>query len=280
MTYPATRSGRAAPPPSPRAERSHRRCASAHEADDFAAYRNRGDQRAHERLVHAYLPLTTSIARRYERSRKVPLDDLKQVAAIGLLKAIDRFDPERGIAFASFAVPTIDGELKRYLRDFTWAVRPPRGLQERAQRMERDRDRLTRDLGRNPTMAELAEGMGCSVEELVEGSEAARARSTESFEFERDDMSFALADRIGAEDTGFAAAEASATAERLLTMLSERERRAIHLRFNDDLTQAEIASRLGCSQMHVSRILRQALARLADEVGSQPGCERQRFTRQ
>ena len=106
----------------------------------------------------------------------MPLDDLKQVAAIGLLKAIERYDPERGIAFASFAVPTIDGELKRYLRDFTWAVRPPRGLQERAQRMERDRDRLTHDLGRNPTTAELAEGMGCSPEEVLESSEAARAR--------------------------------------------------------------------------------------------------------
>lgn len=279
MTFPATRPGRAAAPPAARAGRSRRIRASPHEAEDFTAYRTRRDPGAHERLVRAYLPLTTSIARRYERSRKVPLDDLKQVAAIGLLKAIDRFDPDRGIAFASFAVPTIDGELKRYLRDFTWAVRPPRGLQERAQRMERDRDRLTHALGRNPSLGELAAGMGCSAEELLEGCEAARARSTESFEVEREDMSFTLADRIGEEDCGFAAAEASATAERLLTRLSERERIAIHLRFNDDLTQAEIARRLGCSQMHVSRILRQALARLADEVGSEAGCERQRFKR-
>jgi RNA polymerase sigma-B factor len=220
-------------------------CDGPSEADDFAAYAARRDPRARERLVRSYLPLTTSIARRYERSRRVPLDDLKQVAAIGLLKAIERFDPERGVAFASFAVPTIDGELKRYLRDFTWGDPPARGLQERAQRMERERDRLTHDLGRNPTAAELAARMGCSTEEVLEGSEAARARATESFEVEREDMSFALADRIGAEDCGFAAAEASAMADQLLATLTDRERRAIHLRFNHDLTQAEIAKRIG-----------------------------------
>ena len=276
MTFPATRTSRAAAPAAPRTDRFRSVCDGPSEADDFAAYAARRDPRARERLVRSYLPLTTSIARRYERSRRVPLDDLKQVAAIGLLKAIERFDPERGVAFASFAVPTIDGELKRYLRDFTWAIRPPRGLQERAQRMERERDRLTHDLGRNPTAAELAQRMGCSTEEVLEGSEAARARATESFEVEREDMSFALADRIGAEDCGFAAAEASAMADQLLATLTDRERRAIHLRFNHDLTQAEIAKRIGCSQMHVSRILRHALTRLSEEVASGPGWELQR----
>ena len=277
MTFSATRSGRA----SSKAPRGRFRttCRAQDEADDFAAYATRRDPRARERLVRTYLPLTSSIARRYERSRRVPLDDLKQVAAIGLLKAIERFDPERGIAFASFAVPTIDGELKRYLRDFTWAIRPPRGLQERAQRMERERDQLTHELGRNPTAAELGESMGCSAEEVLEGSEAARARATESYEVERDDMSFALADRIGREDSGFAAAEAAATAERLLAGLGARERRALHLRFHHDLTQAEIARRIGCSQMHVSRILRQALAQLSDEVASAPGWTLQRSER-
>jgi len=276
MTFPATRPGRAAVPTAPRTGRFRPARDLQHEADDFAAYAERRDPDARERLVRAYLPLTSSIARRYMRSGRVPLDDLKQVAAIGLLKAIERFDTERGIAFASFAVPTIDGELKRYLRDFTWAIRPPRGLQERAQRMERARDVLTHELGRNPTAAELSGRMGCTVEEVLEGSEAARARATESFEVERNGVSFTLADRIGEEDSGFAAAEAAATAERLLRALTDRERRAIHLRFHHDLTQAEIAARIGCSQMHVSRILRHALTRLADEVGSDPGWELQR----
>ncbi|HKH16345.1 MAG TPA: SigB/SigF/SigG family RNA polymerase sigma factor [Solirubrobacteraceae bacterium] len=245
------------------------------ESADFIAYAKRRDARARERLVRAYLPLAVSIARRYHRDRRVALDDLKQVAAIGLLKAIERFDPDRAIAFTSFAVPTIDGELKRYLRDYTWAVRPPRGLQERAQRVCRERDQLSNDLGRSPTAHELAERMGCSLEAVVEASEAAQARAAESFDLravERHDMPFAPAERIGAEDGGFAAAEASVIAERLLSSLSDRERRAIHLRFHHDLTQAEIARRIGCSQMHVSRILRRALARLAEEAASDGGC--------
>ncbi len=242
--------------------------------EDFAAYAESRDPAARERLVRRYLPLAASIARRYQRDRRVQPDDLRQVASIGLLKAIERFDAGRGIEFSRFAGPTIDGELKRYLRDFTWAVRPPRGLQERAQRMAHERDRLTGDLGRSPTPAELGERMGCTVEEVVEASVAAQARATESFDtraVEQSGGSLTLAEQMGAEDRGFAAAEASATAEDLLSVLSERERRAIHLRFHHDLTQAEIARHIGCSQMHVSRILRQALARLADEAAADPG---------
>jgi len=239
------------------------------EAADFRRHASGRDAAARERLTRAYLPLALSIARRFDRGR-VPLDDLNQVAAIGLLKAIDRFDPDNGAAFTSFAVPTIQGELRRYFRDYTWTVRPPRDLQERAVRIERDRDQLTNDLGRAPTAGELAERLGCSIEEIVEAAEASHARGSDSLDapvLERDEGN-TLGERLGIEDPGFAAAEASAMASDLLATLPERDRLAVVLRFRDDLTQAEIGERPGCSQMHVSRILRSALARLRLEAES------------
>ena len=245
------------------------------EAADFRAVAaDHGDKRARERLIRAYLPLARSIARRFDRGGRVPLEDLQQIAAIGLIKALDRYDPDNGAAFSSFAVPTMRGEILRHFRDFTWMVRPPRDLQERAIRIERERELLTNDLGRNPTAAELAERIGCTVEELVDAAQAARARTSDSFDRplhanEEDDET--LGARLGTEDPGFADAEASATVDHLPDALPGRSRLVLHLRFREDLTQAEISRRIGCSQVHVSRIVRDALARLAHSAVNGPG---------
>ncbi len=185
------------------------------EADDLRAYADDRDPGARERLIHRYLPLANSIARRFDRGDRVPLDDLRQIAAIGLLKALDRYDPAVGTAFSTFAVPTMQGEIRRYFRDFSWTVRPPRELQERAIRIERERERLTNDLGRNPTARELAAQVGCTLEELLDASEAAQARGSDSFDRRvttEDGDAATLGERLGGEDHGFDAAEASATA--------------------------------------------------------------------
>ena len=163
----------------------------------------------------------------------------------------------------------MQGEILRYFRDFTWTVRPPRELQERAIRIERERDQLTSDLGRNPTARELAAHVGCTLEELLDASEAAHARSSDSFDrpvATQEDDAATLGERLGDEDPGFEAAEASATLDRLLTTLSERDQLVLRLRFREDLTQTEIGRRIGCSQMHVSRIQRAALAQLVQNA--------------
>jgi RNA polymerase sigma-B factor len=239
------------------------------EAADLRAYADHRDPGARERLIRNYLPLANSIARRFDRGQRVPLEDLQQIAAIGLLKALDRYDPARGAAFSSFAVPTMQGEILRYFRDFSWTVRPPRELQERAIRIEREREQLTNDLGRNPTARELAAQVGCTLEELLDASEAAHARSSDSFDrpatTQADDAA-TLGERLGGEDPGFEAAETSATLDRLLDTLPERDQLVLRLRFREDLTQTEIGQRIGCSQMHVSRIQRAALAQLVQNA--------------
>jgi RNA polymerase sigma-B factor len=243
------------------------------EAADLRAYADHREPGARERLIRNYLPLANSIARRFDRGQRVPLEDLQQIAAIGLLKALDRYDPARGAAFSTFAVPTMRGEILRYFRDFTWTVRPPRELQERAIRIEREREQLTNDLGRNPTARELAAQVGCTPEELLDASEAAHARSSDSFDrptTTREGDAATLGERLGDEDPGFEAAEASATLDRLLNTLSERDQLVLRLRFREDLTQTEIARRIGCSQMHVSRIQRAALARLVENATTRP----------
>jgi RNA polymerase sigma-B factor len=235
------------------------------EAEDLRAYADHREPRARERLMRDYLPLANAIARRFDRGQRVPLEDLQQVAAIGLLKALDRYDPAHGAAFSTFAVPTMRGEIMRYLRDFTWTVRPPRELQQRAIRIEREREQLTNGLGRNPTARELAAQVGCTLEELLDASEAAHARSSDSFDravTTQEGEAATLGERLGQEDPGFEAAESSATLDRLLNTLSEREQLVLRLRFREDLTQTEIARRIGCSQMHVSRIQRAAVAQL------------------
>ncbi len=231
-------------------------------------YHRDGDPVAREQLVQRFLPLARQLARRYQRGGE-QLDDLIQVASLGLLKAIDRFDPERETAFSSFAVPTILGELKRHFRDKGWSVRVPRDLQEMAVRVDRIADEMSRELGRAPTTAEIAERTGASVEQVLEAREASaayRAVSLDRPRSEDEDESDSYADAFGVDDPGFGLAEDSATVERLMRALSEREREVLRLRFAEDLTQSEIGQRVGVSQMHVSRLIRQSIARLREEA--------------
>jgi RNA polymerase sigma-B factor len=231
-------------------------------------YHEHADPIAREQLVERFLPLARQLARRYQRGGE-QLDDLVQVASLGLLKAIDRFDPARETAFSSFAVPTILGELKRHFRDKGWAVRVPRDLQELAVKVDRVADDMARELGRAPTPAEIAERTGATLEQVLEAREASAAYRAVSLDRPRTDEEEdgdSYADAIGAEDPGFRLAEASATVERLMRVLSEREREVLRLRFEEDLTQSEIGARVGVSQMHVSRLIRQSIARLRDEA--------------
>jgi RNA polymerase sigma-B factor len=231
----------------------------------FARYRARGDQAARDELVARFLPLAASLAQRYHRGAE-PLDDLVQVASLGLLKAIDRFDPARGTAFSSFAVPTIAGELKRYFRDKSWALRVPRELQESAQRVGRTTDRLVEELGRAPTVAEIAADVGITSEQVLEAREAATAYRAESIDqpVGDDQDAMSVVDTLGVDEPGYVQAEQSATLEAMMHVLSDREREVLRLRFTEDLTQSEIGRRVGLSQMHVSRLLRQAVTRLRE----------------
>jgi RNA polymerase sigma-B factor len=227
-------------------------------------YHENGDRAAREALVERFLPLARQLARRYQRGSE-PLDDLIQVASLGLLKAIDRFDPARPSAFSSFAVPTILGELKRHFRDRGWSVRVPRDLQEMAVRVERVSEELSRGLGRAPTPAEIAENIGATSEQVMEAREAAGAYRAVSLDRPRDDdEDEGMSDTMGAEDPGFRLAEDAATVERLMGVLSDREREVLRLRFEEDLTQSEIGARVGVSQMHISRLIRQAVTRLRE----------------
>jgi RNA polymerase sigma-B factor len=229
----------------------------------LARYRREGDAAAREALVQRFLPLARQLARRYQRGGE-PLDDLVQVASLGLLKAIDRFEPERSTAFSSFAVPTILGELKRHFRDRGWSVRVPRDLQELAVRVDRVTEELARELGRAPTPVEIADHIGVTTEQVLEAREAAGAYRAVSLDRPRDDDEDGdgMAETMGIEDPGFGLAEDAATVERLMGVLNDREREVLRLRFAEDLTQSEIGARVGVSQMHVSRLIRQAVARL------------------
>jgi RNA polymerase sigma-B factor len=231
----------------------------------FARYRGRQDPAAREQLVERFLPLAKRLAQRYSRGGE-PLEDLVQVASLGLLKAIDRFDPERGTAFSTFAVPTIAGELKRYFRDKGWAVRVPRDLQELALQVDRMVDRLTRELGRAPTVSEIADELGLTDEQVLEAREAAAAHRTESLDrpCSDDEGAARLADTLGAPEPGYVQAEHYATLEAMMSVLTDREREILRLRFAEDLTQSEIGQRVGVSQMHVSRLLRDAVTRLRE----------------
>jgi RNA polymerase sigma-B factor len=233
-----------------------------HERRLFADCQQAGDRHAREALVAQYLPLARQLARRYDRGRE-PLEDLVQVASVGLLKAIDRFDASRSTAFSTFAVPTIVGELKRHFRDKGWWLRVPRGLQDLALRVERVADELQTSLGRAPTPGEIAQHLGITVEEVLEARDAAgahRAVSLDGLHDNRDDDP--TADTIGCEDPGYDLAEDSLTIDHLMRALTDREQEILRLRFVEDLTQSEIGARIGLSQMHVSRMIRVAVARL------------------
>ena len=227
-------------------------------------YRRQGEDGAREELVERFLPLARQLARRYARPNE-PIDDLFQVASMGLLKAIDRFEPERGHAFSTFAVPTIVGELKRYFRDTGWAVHVPRPIQERIGQVNRAVTELSRDLGRSPAPHEVAERIGATTEDVLEALDAAKAFDAVSLDMPRgggDDEGSAYAETVGAHDERFEMVEYNAVIEPTMAALPERDRLILKLRFEEDLTQSEIAERLGISQMHVSRIIRRSLDRL------------------
>jgi RNA polymerase sigma-B factor len=230
----------------------------------LAARVRRGDNAAREALVRRYLPLARGLALRYRRSSE-PIDDLVQVASLGLLKAVDRWDAERKLSFSSYAVPTILGELRRYFRDATWNVRPPRGLQELCVTVERSRAEVRAATGRDADVAELARLLRRPAGDVEEALQAMRGRIAESLEAPHDHLEGdgEIGERYGAEDAGFREADARMTVDELLAAVDQRTRLVLRLRFHEDLTQTEIAERIGVSQMHVSRILRRALERLA-----------------
>lgn len=224
------------------------------------------DPTVRDALVERYLPLARQLARRYQRPEE-PLDDLMQVAALGLVKAVDRFDVSREIAFSSYAVPTILGEIKRHFRDRTWSVRVPRDLQEMALKVERAVGDLTRELHRQPSVSELAKHLAISEEAALEALQAAGAYHATSLDVPRggsdqDAGSDTLADTIGDDDGSYDRAEDRATIDQLMRSITPREREVLKLRFEQDMTQAEIGEVIGVSQMQVSRLIRQAVARL------------------
>ena len=221
-----------------------------------------------EELVARFMPLARSLANRYAGGSE-PTEDLHQVASLGLVKAIDGFDPTLGHSFASYAAPTILGELKRHFRDRSRQVHMPRGLQERIALIERAIDELPTELGYQPSAAQVAERVGLSVEEVLEAMEAASARHTYSLEASvsaDDEEGARLGDTIGEIDPGYSTVEFGEAISRTIASLSERERMIMHLRFVEDLTQSEIAKRVGISQMHVSRLLRRALDQVRRQV--------------
>ena len=223
-----------------------------------------GEPEARRELIERYMPLARSLALRYRRASE-PLDDLIQVASIGLVKAVDRWDPERGLAFSSYAVPTILGELRRYFRDSTWDVRPARDVQELCLAVEEARDELWLELGRSPTVRDLAERVGRAPEEVMEALQASDGRSLRSLDapvHEEEGGSASAGDLIGSADPEYERVEAGATLAQLTSILDDRAREILRLRFEEDMLQSEIAARVGCSQMHVSRILRSSLERL------------------
>ena len=218
---------------------------------------------ARDSLVHLHLPLVEHCARRF-RNRGEPFEDLVQVGTIGLIKSVDRFDPERGVEFSTYATPTIIGEIKRYFRDKGWAIRVPRRLQELRMQIGSATAELTQSLGRSPTAGELAERVGCSVEEIIEGIESSNAYSTLSLDAtdDSDDGTSSMLDALGADDAGLEHVEIRESLKPLLDRLEPREKRILLLRFFKNQTQSQIAEEIGVSQMHVSRLLSRTLDQL------------------
>ncbi len=220
-------------------------------------------EQAREGLVHLHLPLVEHCARRF-RNRGEPFEDLVQVGTIGLLKSIDRFDLERGVEFSTYATPTIIGEIKRYFRDKGWAIRVPRRLQELRMQIGATSAELTQRLGRSPTASELAEQIGCSVEEVLEGIESSNAYSTLSLDASEgdDDGASTMLDALGVDDANLEHVEIRESIKPLLDRLGTREKRILLLRFFKNMTQSQIAEEIGVSQMHVSRLLSRTLEQL------------------
>jgi len=228
--------------------------------DLIEAYRLHGDRVARDRLVEEMMPLVHSLARRYA-GRGEPVDDLVQVGAIGLIKAIDRFELERGVELSTYAVPTIVGEIRRHFRDRSWSVHVPRRMKELSLRVARLVDDLSAELGRAPTVAEIAAAAEVEEEDVIEALETARAHTPTSLSTPVDASGdLTLIDLLGEDEAGYEVLERGSVVRTGLEGLEERERKIVVMRFLHGLTQAEIATELGISQMHVSRLLRRALA--------------------
>jgi RNA polymerase sigma-B factor len=235
-------------------------------------YRAAEDPALLEEIVRRFEPLARSVARRYH-SRGEPLEDLTQVAMVGLLKAIARFEPDRGFAFTSYATPTMLGELKRYFRDSAWAVHVPRGIKERALEVATVTDQLSSKLGRSPSLTEVAEAMGSTEEQTLDAIEAYHARHAAPLEAGSDDEETgvpSLAAVLGAEDVRLEQAEYMTMIAKGVETLSDSDRLILYLRFGRDMTQSEIAARIGTSQMQVSRLLRAAIEKIRKVSGDTP----------
>jgi len=237
--------------------------------DRFAT---RHEPAVREELIRRYLPFAGKLTQRY-RGASESFDDLLQVASLGLVNAIDRFEPRRGVPFTAFASPTILGELKRHFRDRVWTVRVPRSLHDRLADVDRSVTLLTRELQRSPTVAEIGRRLHLDESEVLEAMEANRNRRPLSLDRPAspdDPEETPAAEWIGEEDAGYELVEGKAALEAALPGLDERERTVLRLRFVEDLTQSQIAERIGFSQMHVSRILRDTLRRIRTEIEEAP----------
>jgi RNA polymerase sigma-B factor len=238
-------------------------------------YRRTGSRRDRDAVVDHFLPLARSLARRYRRGAE-PLEDLEQVACLALVKAVEGFDPARDVAFSSYAVPSITGALKRHYRDHGWSVRVPRELQELAVRIQRFNEAASAATGDSPTAAQVAEHAGVSIEAVIEAREAYQALHADSLDQPRtspddDDGRAALIDTIGTPELGYRSAFDRVLLDSLLEALEERDQTIVRLYYLEELTQAEIGGRLGLSQMHISRLLRQAIDKLMTIAAEQSG---------
>jgi RNA polymerase sigma-B factor len=233
----------------------------------FAEYKGTRDRRLRNELIEAHRSLASHLARRFA-NRGEPFDDLLQVAYLGMLKAVERFDPDRGLEFSTFATATVEGELKRHFRDKTWSIRVPRRPQELHLRLGTAINELSQRLKRPPRVSELASELGVSDDDILEAMEVGGAYRSASLDARPNDgsESMTLESRLGANDTGFDLAEHRVVLERLLEDLPERERTIVRLRFFEDMTQTEIANEVGISQMHVSRLLARTLVQLRERL--------------
>jgi RNA polymerase sigma-B factor len=231
----------------------------------FRRYHDRADPLDRDELVRRFLPLARQVAARYGRGSE-PYDDLLQVACLGLVRAIDRFDPSRGVAFSSYALPTMSGEIKRHYRDRTWAMRVPRDLKELALTVPRETERMRSELGRTPTAGELCARLDISERRLADAVGAGGVRDLASLDGSRggDDPELTLAEVVPYHEPGYACADARASLEQLLEPLSRRDREVVRLRYEEDLTQREIGRRTGLSQMQVSRLLARIVGQLSE----------------
>jgi len=232
----------------------------------LVAYHRDGNEAARDQALVELMPLVRALALRYA-GRGEPLEDLVQVGSIGLIKAVDRFDIDRGVDFPSYAVPTIVGEIRRHFRDKAWAMHVPRRLKELSLRLSRVLDQLTTELGRSPTIAELAAAAGVEEEEAIDALDSMNAYSTRSLQAPFDEGSDDnLSEKLGTDEPGYAEVEDGTLVAAGLDALDERERRIVELRFFHELTQSQIASEIGISQMHVSRLLRRALTTMRGRI--------------